>query len=133
MTTTLVDTQKIGSRNPTNYRSSGYVFLGRLQIRNRRVTRRFRSFSQVRSDATLDIIGLEYRKDYLNELRSRMKIKLAVFNYMVAWGDDKFAVLCRNRLPVLPSYTEGCPNSLLEAIECGCIPMVTNVGCMPVC
>ena len=51
----LVDTQKIGSRNPTNYRSSGYVFLGRLQPNKgiEELLDAFVRFSQVRSDATL--------------------------------------------------------------------------------
>lgn len=134
VTTTLVDTQKIGSRNQVDFRSSGYVFLGRLQPNKgiEELLDAFVRFSQVSRDATLDIIGHEYRKDYLKELKRRMKGQASRVQFHGRLeGVDKFAVLRRNRFFVLPSYTEGCPNSLLEAIECGCVPLVTNVGCMP--
>jgi glycosyltransferase involved in cell wall biosynthesis len=134
VTTTIVDTQKIGSLNSENYRLSSYVFLGRLQPNKgiEELLDAFVRFSEIHSEATLDIIGHEYRKGYLNELRGRIKGQGSRIQFHGRLeGNHKFEVLRRNNFFVLPSYTEGCPNSLLEAIECGCCPLVTNVGCMP--
>lgn len=46
-------------------------------------------------------------------------------------GEDKNALLAKSHIFLLPSYYEGLPNALLEAMAYGCVPIVTPVGSIP--
>lgn len=50
--------------------------------------------------------------------------------YFPGWihGEDKFAYLAKADIFVLPSYSEGMPNSLMEAMASGIACISTNVG-----
>jgi len=47
------------------------------------------------------------------------------------WGKQKEALLKRCQVFLLPSYREGLPNSLLEAMSWGLVPITTAVGAIP--
>jgi glycosyltransferase involved in cell wall biosynthesis len=54
------------------------------------------------------------------------------FTYLgVLNGDEKIPVLCNSDIFILPSYFEGLPNSLLESMAYGAVPIVTPVGSIP--
>jgi len=48
-----------------------------------------------------------------------------------AYGDDKAKLLAKADVMLLPSYSEGLPYSLLEAMAAGVVPLATPVGAMP--
>jgi glycosyltransferase involved in cell wall biosynthesis len=44
------------------------------------------------------------------------------------YGENKYKAYAMSHIYILPSYSEGIPNSLLEAMALGCPSVVTNVG-----
>jgi glycosyltransferase involved in cell wall biosynthesis len=42
--------------------------------------------------------------------------------------DDPASFFQRSKILVMPSRSEGLPTSMLEAMACGCVPVVSNVG-----
>lgn len=47
------------------------------------------------------------------------------------YGDDKYNHLNQSQIFILPSYAEGMPNSLMEAMASGVASIATNVGAVP--
>jgi glycosyltransferase involved in cell wall biosynthesis len=43
--------------------------------------------------------------------------------------DDTAIFYQRSKVIIMPSKTEGLATSMLEAMACGCVPIVSNVGC----
>lgn len=60
-----------------------------------------------------------------NGLRGRVEIRGALSSPDVARLMRSASLLC------LPSYSEGCPNVVIEAVSCGCPVVVTGVGGTP--
>jgi len=69
----------------------------------------------------------EQIQKYLQEHDLNSKVKL------VGWipHNEIPAYLNKLKLLVLPSYTEGLPNIMLEAMACGTVVLVTPVGAIP--
>ena len=84
---------------------------------------------ETRDEATFLIGGDEQLRpqveEYANKLRSKVKF--------VGWipHDELPEYLNRLKLLVLPSYTEGLPNIMLEAMACGTPVLATPVGAIP--
>lgn len=80
------------------------------------------------------IVGHEDRVGYIEELKSKLK-KHAISEEAVSFpgrivGEEKFQLYASNDIYVLPSYTEGCPNSVLEALASGLFCITTPVGAL---
>lgn len=80
------------------------------------------------------IAGHEARKGLIAELHGKLK-SMGITEPEVDFvgrldGQDKFKAYSDAEIYVLPSYTEGCPNSVLEALSSGLYCITTNVGAL---
>lgn len=80
------------------------------------------------SDLKVIIAGIGEEEEHLKEIVHRCKIESAV--EFVGWidGEKKQRLLETSQMLVLPSYNEGLPVSILEAISYGLPVVATNVG-----
>jgi glycosyltransferase involved in cell wall biosynthesis len=68
-------------------------------------------------------------------LKARLKAMITENNLgdvvsLKGYIDDTPAYYGRAKLLLMPSKTEGLATSMLEAMACGCVPVVSNVGCI---
>ncbi len=71
--------------------------------------------------------------DYLSHLKKTLD-KNSVRNVKFLGridGKEKYKLFSKNDIYILPSHSEGCPNSLLEALASGLFCVVSDVGAMP--
>lgn len=86
---------------------------------------------RIKDDATALIIGDgQFRDEAENYLKQRKLHDRVTFAGWVT-HDNMPDYLNRLKLLVLPSYTEGLPNSMLEAMACGTPVLATPVGAIP--
>lgn len=69
--------------------------------------------------------------ELLIEKIDRMKIKNKVQILSDLSGDEKNKILMSTDLYLQPSYFEGLGNAVIEAMSCGCIPLVSRFGAQP--
>lgn len=63
-------------------------------------------------------------------IRNQIRVEQLEENVeLVGYVNDTPSYYQRSRLLILPSLSEGLATSMLEAMACGCVPIVTNVGC----
>jgi glycosyltransferase involved in cell wall biosynthesis len=81
------------------------------------------------------IVGHEEKAGYIEILKDKLAIINGIdFNVTFTGritGNDKFRIYSLNETFILPSYTEGCPNSVIEALASGLFCITTKVGAMP--
>ena len=81
--------------------------------------------------ARLVIAGTGPEEPRLRGLVRDANLNDAVTFAGAAYGDDKARLLAEADVLMLPSYAEGLPYSLLEAMAAGVVPVVTPVGAIP--
>jgi glycosyltransferase involved in cell wall biosynthesis len=81
--------------------------------------------------ATLTIAGGGPEELRLRALVKQAGIERAVTFAGPAHGDAKARLLSQSDVLMLPSYSEGLPYALLEAMAAGAVPVVTPVGGIP--
>lgn len=139
VTTTAIDKSEIISRAAKECsKLINVLFLGRIQdlkgieelikaIITLNKTKHLGSFK-------FTIVGHENKAGYTNELKGKLKennVPEAIVDFLGrVTGRDKFQLYAANDVFVLPSHTEGCPNSLLEALSSGLFCITTRVGAL---
>ncbi len=103
-------------------------FVGRLE-EEKGVMQLMKALQLVDNNLEVLIIGDGSQRakllEYINRINKRITYMDWVHNYELPYylNDIKFLMM--------PSYKEGLPNILLEAMACGCIVLATTVGGIP--
>lgn len=108
------------------------VFVGHV-TRPKGVVELVNACSQINNVSELVIIG-PYERSFKEELETIAKIRNKGAWLKLLGGQDKDIVLDHMRtcqIFTLPSYTEGFPNVILEAMATGCSIIATDVGAIP--
>jgi len=139
VTTTAIDKSKIISREVASDDDIiNVLFLGRIQDL-KGIEELVEAIIKINKTNQLGhfrftIVGHENRTGYVEELKGKLK-QNNILDQIVTFpgrvtGKDKFSLYADNDIYVLPSYTEGCPNSLLEALASGLFCITTRVGAL---
>jgi len=136
--TTAIDKNKIIIKPIAESPTLKVLFLGRVQ-KLKGVDEIIDSIIELKNKNKLQnfsftIVGHEEPSGYINILKDKLinngigKDKVS-FPGRIA-GEKKFELYAKNHIFVLPSYTEGCPVSVLEALSSGLFCITTNVGAL---
>ncbi|MBR0564506.1 glycosyltransferase [Azoarcus sp. L1K30] len=110
----------------------GVLYLGRLHPKKQvlELVRNWKRFGLEKHGHILTIAG--WGDDgYESDLRSLVGESPAVNFVGSLYGDRKIHALQNARFFVLPSLSEGLPMAVLEAIQNGCIPIITDECNLP--
>ena len=117
-----IDCDEFCSRRDFELREERFVFVGRFD-KQKNLVNLIKAFGQVK--VGLDLYGFgpqeEELKALIRELNVDVVIKGRVDNH------DLPEIYSRYKYFILPSFYEGMPKTLLEAMACGCICFATNV------
>jgi len=109
----------INNEKKTNH----ILFIGRLYI-EKNLFNLFEAMKNLK-DFTLDLIGNGPYREYLEEKAKLMKINI---NFLGTIPNSRLpSIINQYEMFILPSYFEGNPKSLLEAMSCGIPCIGTNV------
>lgn len=80
------------------------------------------------------IVGHEYKIGYVKSLIEKLKSngigeEQVTFKGRIV-GEEKYKIYSENDIFLLPSYSEGCPNSVLEALASGLFCITSSVGAL---
>ena len=117
-----INTQLFTPTESTNRYADRLIFVGRLN-EEKNLFNLIKAIAQI--GLTLDIYG---EGDIRNKLEARAKKLNAKVNFMgVVPNNELPNIFNRYRYYILPSFYEGMPKSLLEALACGLVCIGANV------
>jgi glycosyltransferase involved in cell wall biosynthesis len=114
----------------------GVVFVGNLR-REKGVDDLLSAVAElpktIRATCCLRLVGPDPydRLDELQQMTRRLGIEDTVEFCGTLSRDDTNQIMARSEIFVLPSYAEGFPNALLEAMACGLPSIACDVGAIP--
>lgn len=109
-----------------------YLFLGNVAKEKGifELLEAFRSFSAARPSARLTICGEGAALDAVSAYIETHGLRDVIETTGAVYGPEKFRRLAEAEVFVLPSYTEGMPNAVLEALSAECLVLSTPVGAL---
>jgi len=139
VTTTAIDsTQIVKLKNTADSEIIKILFLGRIQ-NLKGIEELIETIGLLKQNGQLNkfqfsIVGHENKTGYIDVLKESLKahnVPLGRVSFLGRiTGKDKFELYANHDVYTLPSYTEGCPNSLLEALASGLFCITTRVGAL---
>lgn len=126
------DVEKLAREEVQPKESDSYIFVGHL-IKTKGVCELVQAFVEIPDDLELTLIG-PYEKEmkiFLEQVASKKRNGRWL---RIVGSKDKSFVLSAMKVAtalVFPTYTEGFPNVVLEAIACGCPVLASGVAAIP--
>lgn len=126
------DVEVIAKSTDKKDRTIDLLYVGHLLI-TKGVFEMVEAISKIEEEIDLYVVG-----PYENEVKRRM-IEISRKKNNGTWlkiigekkGKDIYDLMQKSKILLLPSYTEGFPTVLIEAMACGCPVISTNVGAIP--
>jgi glycosyltransferase involved in cell wall biosynthesis len=108
-----------------------FIFVGRLEI-NKGIKELLVAALNFRHHIILTIVGDGTLKSYIRDfiLVHNLSNTINCIGH-IEFGSDLLKVYRRNDFFIFPSYSEGLPQVLLEAMASGCVVLTTDVGSIP--
>ena len=110
-----------------------YLFVGHV-IKSKGIYELLDAYKEIKTSAKLLIIG-PFEKEFLSELIEFVE-KYNLCDKIIFLGpkskEEVLDYMSRAKALVLPSYTEGFPNVVIEGMACGCPIIATNVGAIEI-
>ncbi len=135
VTTTMYDPQEIGPAVDRRHQRVRFVFLGRIsELKGvSEIVEASKQLCERGVDFEFVMVGHGDRagivETYLAQVNEYGLENHFCFTGRLT-GKDKFQVLAESDVYVLPSWTEGCPTSVLEALGSGLFVISTDVGAL---
>jgi len=138
-TTTVIDEDKILPVTDNITNKITFLYLGRIsQLKGideyvEAILKLYENEPFIFENLFFIFVGHEDKKGYLNDIMLKLNVlinKGYVKFYGRIEGDEKFEIYSNSDIYVFPSWTEGCPNSILEALASGLFVITTKVGAM---
>jgi glycosyltransferase involved in cell wall biosynthesis len=108
-----------------------FLYIGRLHEK-KQVLELIRAWKQAAPDRRYKLTIAGWGDgSYEQQLKSEVGESEQISFVGPLYGDEKLAALRRARFFVLPSLSEGLPMAVLEAIQYGCIPIITDECNLP--
>ena len=135
-TTTAVNKKDIiESKDRLNKNKIRFIYVGRIS-HLKGIVEMLDAFKSVNSqiyDLELIIVGHPDSKINIDKLKKTasddsISCKIKFLGHVD--GPSKFNLLSKSDVFIFPSYTEGCPNSVLEALSSGLFILSTKVGAL---
>lgn len=127
------DVEKIIDENRCHREKGLIVFVGHL-VKPKGVYELVSACKEIRNlrNIRLKLIG-PYEEDVKNDLIDLAGKRYYEWLEIAGKCDQKTALkeMQRSELFILPSYSEGFPNVILESMACGCTIITTGVGAIP--
>lgn len=138
VTTTAIDKNEIVTKERKTDERLNILFLGRIQ-NLKGVEEIIDVIIHLKEQDKLKyfhftFVGHEDRTGYIQSLQDKL-LHYQIDTTQVSFkgritGKEKYEIYALHDIFLLPSYTEGCPNSVLEALASGLFCITTNVGAL---
>lgn len=138
ITTTAIDKSEIIIKEKGTDERLNILFLGRIQ-NLKGVEEIVDAIIQLKEADKLKyfhftFVGHENKVGYIQFLQEKLSHH-QIYDNQVSFkgritGQEKYKIYASHDIYLLPSYTEGCPNSVLEALASGLFCITTNVGAL---